>query len=80
MNAFEIKVSMLRKGLTISMMADALADETRKKTSLQTMISDMIYGRRYYPALADELKHKFGLKFKRPAQFESARTIIKQAA
>lgn len=77
MNAFEIKVLMLKKGITIASIAEELSDENRKKTSLQTMISDLIYGRRYYPALAKELKEKFGLHFNRPP---SSAEIVKQAA
>lgn len=77
MNAFEIKVFMLREGLTIASIAEELSDENRKKTSLQTMISDLIYGRRYYPALAKELNNKFGLQFKRPP---SSAEIVRRAA
>lgn len=80
MNAFEVKVYMLKKGLTITLIAEDLADENRKKTSLMVMISDMIYGRRFYPALAKELQKKFGIKIERPAQIKSAREIIKQVA
>ena len=47
MNPFQVKVFMLKNGLTITSMADDLADANRKKTSLQVMISDLIYGRRF---------------------------------
>jgi hypothetical protein len=80
MNPFQVKVFMLKNGLTITSMAEDLADENRKKTSLQVMISDLIYGRRYYPHLAQELDENYGIKIKRPAQIESAREIVKQAA
>lgn len=81
MNAFEVKVLLLRKGLTIAAMAREICRNTEtKETSMQTMISDMIYGRRFYPALAKKLDKKFGLKFERPAQFESASEIVQKAA
>ena len=81
MNAFEIKVHLLRNGLTIASMAEELTrNNATKKTSMQTMISDMIYGRRFYPGLAKKLHKKFDLEFKRPAQFEPASEIVKQAA
>lgn len=80
MNSFQIKVFMLENGLTITSMAEDLADEKRKKSSLQVMISDLIYGRRFYPGLAKELNEKFGLVINRPAQFESARKIVQKAA
>ncbi len=81
MNPFEVKVYLLKNGLTIASMARELCrNSDTKETSMTTMISDMIYGRRYYPTLAKKLSKKFGLEFERPAQFESASEIIKQAA
>lgn len=80
MNPFQVKVFMLKNGLTITSMAEDLADENRKKTSLLVMISDLIYGRRFYPSLAEELDTKFGLKIERPAKIESARKIVQKAA
>lgn len=81
MNAFEVKVFLMKNGLTIASISRELCRNTGKKpASMATMISDMIYGRRYYPNLAKKLDKKFGLKFERPAQFESAREVIKQAA
>ncbi len=81
MNPFEVKVHLLRKGLTIASMSRELCrNNDTKETSMATMISDMIYGRRFYPALAKKLDKKFGLKFERPAQFESATEIVHKAA
>ena len=80
MNTYENKVLMLQKGLTVTSMAEGLKNEKRKKKSLQTMISDMLYQRAFYPGLAKELNEKYGLKFKRPPQFKAAREVIKQAA
>ncbi len=81
MNVFEVKVLLMRKGLTIAAMSRELCRNSEtKETSMQTMISDMIYGRRFYPALAKKINKKYGLKFERPAQFEPARKVIQKAA
>lgn len=81
MNAFEIKVFLLEKGLTIAGIARTLcADSTVTEKSMQTMLSDLIYGRRFYPALAEKLRKKYGISIERPAQFESAREIVRKAA
>lgn len=81
MNPFEVKVFLLKNGLTIAAMSRELCrNSDTKETSMATMISDMIYGRRFYPKLARKLDKKFGLKLERPAQFESASEIVKQAA
>ncbi|MGI8556495.1 MAG: hypothetical protein ACR2LT_09100 [Pyrinomonadaceae bacterium] len=81
MNPFEVKVFLMKNGLTIASISRELCrDSDTKPASMATMISDMIYGRRFYPKLARKLDKKFGLKFERPAQFESAAEIIKQAA
>ncbi len=81
MNAFEVKVHLLREGLTIASMARELCrNSDTKETSMQTMISEMIYGRRFYPGLAKKINKKFGIKFERPAQFEPARKVVQKAA
>jgi hypothetical protein len=81
MNPFQIKVFLLENELTIASMAREICRNTdTKQTSMQTMISDMIYGRRFYPALAKKLQKKFGLSIERPAQFESARSVVGKAA
>lgn len=81
MNPFEVKVFMLKNGLTIASMAETLCrNSSTKKTSMQTMISDMIYRRRFYPGLAKKLDKNFGLKIERPAQFESATEVVHRAA
>ena len=80
MNPFEVKVFMMENGLSQSSIAEDLADENRKKSSLTVMIHDLIHGRRFYPGLAKELQKKYGIKIDRPKQVESAREIVKQAA
>lgn len=81
MNPFDVKVLMLKQGLTISGMARKLCEgSSTKETSMQTMIADVIYGRRFYPSIALKLDEHFGIKIERPVQFESARTVVQKAA
>lgn len=81
MNPFEVKVFLMKNGLTIASISRELCrNNDTKPASMATMISDMIYGRRFYPKLAKKIDKKFGLKFERPAQFEPARKVIQKAA
>ncbi|HQU82969.1 MAG TPA: hypothetical protein PKY59_07595 [Pyrinomonadaceae bacterium] len=81
MNPFEIKVLMLQNGWTIASMAREICKESdAKESSMQVMISDLIYRRRFYPGLAQKLNNKFGILIERPEQFESAHTVVQKAA
>lgn len=81
MNPFEVKVFMLANGLTIASIArDFCALEPDVKfTSMQTMISDLIHGRKWFPSYAKKLDKKYGIKIERPAR-QSNREIVRQAA
>ncbi len=81
MNPFEVKVFMLKNGLSIASMArDLCAEEPGVKyTSMQTMISDLIHGRKWFPHYAEKLDAKYGIKIDRPAR-KTNREIVKQAA
>lgn len=76
----QIKKDLIDKDLTIAEMARKLAPKTTaSETSLQQMLSDMIYQRRWYPTLAEQVNDEFGLKLIRPAQF-TPKVRLKQAA
>lgn len=71
MNTKQIKKALIDKDLTITQMARRLAPLTSAaEISLVQMLSDMTYGRRWYPSLAELVYKEFGIKFVRPAQFE----------
>lgn len=71
MNTKEIKKFLIDKDLTIAEMARILAPQTTaSESSLQQMLSDMFYQRRWYPTLAKKVNTKFGLKLSRPTQYE----------
>ena len=80
MNPFEVKVLMLKKGLTIASIArDLCRDSDIKLTSMQTMISDLILGRKWFPAYAKKLDELYGIKIV-PKKRKTNREIVKQAA
>ncbi len=81
MNPFEVKVFMLANGLTVASIArDFCASEPDVKfTSMQTMISDLIHGRKWFPAYAKKLDKKYGIKLQKPER-ETNREIVQRAA
>ena len=81
MNTKEIKKFMIDRDLTITEMARGLepsASDVRVRSLVQ-MISDLIYGRRWYPSLALRLKDEYGVKLIRPPAYEP-KVRLKRAA
>lgn len=73
MNTKQIKKFLIDNDLTIAEMARQLSrrsDATASEGSLAQMLSDTIYGRRWYPTLAEKVQSEFGLILVRPKQFE----------
>lgn len=81
MNAKKVKILLIEKGLNIADMARDLEPETDATfESLQTMISDLLYGRRWYPSLAEKIYDRYGIKVSQPVQFKPIKDQLKQAA
>jgi hypothetical protein len=81
MNRKEIKKFLIDRDLTVTEMARQLepgATDARVR-SLAQMLSDLFYGRRWYPSLAARLKDEFGLKLVRPEPFRP-KVRLKNAA
>jgi hypothetical protein len=81
MNIKEIKKWLIDHELTITQMARQLepeADSGRIK-SLGQMISDLFYGRRWYPGLAERVRREFGIKVERPSAY-TPKVRLKNAA
>lgn len=79
MNTKQIKKFLIDKDLTIAEMARQLAPKTTaSETSLQQMLSDMFYQRRWYPTLAELVNKEFGLKIVRAKHF-APKVRLKQA-
>lgn len=67
----EIKKTLIDRDLTITKIARELSEETNTSVvSLVQMLSDMTYGRRWYPKLADLVYSRFRIRFTRPEAYE----------
>lgn len=81
MTVQDVKILLIEKGLNISDMARELEPETGASfKSLQTMIADLLYGRRWFPSLADLISQKYGINIPQPKSFRSIKEQLKQAA
>ena len=77
----EIKILLIKKGLTITGIAQDFKKESDATLrSLETMISDTLYGKRYYPSIAVKLNERYGIEIKRPKHLQPVRQQLKQAA
>ena len=65
MNGKQIKKLLLDKDLTVAGMARQLATAKLSEESARQMISQMIHGRRFYPALAKRVERRFGVRLER---------------
>ncbi len=81
MNIIEVKILLLKKGLSFADMARALqTDDSPSLRSLEVMIADLLYGRRWYPSLAKQIKAKWGIRVDRADHLRPVREQIKHAA
>lgn len=81
MNPLQVKIFLLKQGLTVSGIARELCkDSNTKFSSMRTMIDDTIHGRKFYPAIAAALEDKFGIKIERPQHAQPICRILRQAA
>lgn len=74
------KLKLMDLGKTVTELARELHAENPQATekSLQTMITNMIYGREYYPRYAEYLNRRYGFRFQ-PLQQRSARQLLRAA-
>ena len=81
MTAKEIKILLIQKGLTVAEMAREMEKTSNASAkSLETMIHDTLYGKRFFPKIADKLSRKYGITIERPAHLQGVRAQLKQAA
>lgn len=72
---------LLRKGLTFKGMGEELESEmSASARSLEVMIADLLYGRRWYPTLAAKLASRYGIKAERAPHLRPIQDQIRQAA
>jgi hypothetical protein len=81
MKPVDVKIMLLRKGLNFADMARQLQPEFGiKPRSLEVMLGDLFYERRWYPRLAQKVHSKFGIKLERPKHLLPIRDQLRQAA
>ncbi len=81
MKPIEVKILLLKKGLNFADMARDLKDVTdASQRSLEVMIADLLYGRRWYPTLAETIESRYGIAVKRPAHSRPIRQQLREAA
>lgn len=80
MNYKQIKKTLIDRDLTISKIAEEVAPELGlAHRSCVQMLSDLTYGRRWYPTLAAKVYERFGIAFKRPDAY-APKVRIRKAA
>lgn len=80
MNSKQIKKQLIDKDLTITAIARTLAGEMEvTEQYLVQALSDMTYGRRWYPTLANTVADRFGVRFVRPPAY-AAKVKLRRAA
>lgn len=81
MNVKEVKIYLIKNGLNIADMARKLEPSSDASfKSLQTMLSDLLYGRRWFPSLARDVEREFGLRIDKPQSYRTVKEQIRQAA
>ena len=77
----EIKIKLIQKGTSIAELArEFAATSNANLRSLETMIADTLYGRRYYPNIAKQLETRLDITIVRPEHTKPIREQIKQVA
>jgi len=65
MKPIEVKIFLLRKGLTLAEIARRVARDGQDPAQLRVMLSHMVHGHRFYPSLAKRVR-RYGLNFQPP--------------
>ena len=81
MKPVEVKIMLLKKGLTFVEMARQLSElNDASQRSLEVMLADLLYGRRWYPTLAEQVRERFGIVLECPRHLRPIRQQVKEAA
>jgi hypothetical protein len=81
MNALEIKIHMLKKGLTLTGIARELESEYEATfESLRTMLKNLFYYGKYNAKLAAIVDRKYGIKVSRPKTPQTVAEAVRRAA
>lgn len=70
----KIKSEILEKRLSLAGMARGLKTKAQSEDAIRVMLSQMVHGHRFYPALAKRVERKYGLTLTRQPATESSRS------
>ncbi len=65
MNKTQVKIFLLKNGLTVTGIAKDLCRKGQSESALRVCISQLINGHRFYPSLARQLRERYGLRVAR---------------
>jgi len=81
MNALEVKIHLLKNGLTVTGIARELEDEYGATfESLRTMLKDLFYYGKHNAKLASLVRKKYGIKIDQPTRPQTVREAVQRAA
>jgi hypothetical protein len=81
MNALQIKIFLLERGLTITDIAKALSkDYDATVDSIRTMLTDLFYHGKWNSKLAKLVRVKYGIKIEKSARPQTVREAVRRAA
>lgn len=81
MNAFEIKIFLLKHGLTITDIAKSVMDDFGQTfDSTRNALTQMFYHDKYNPNLARTVREKYGIKVNPPKTPQTVREAVRRAA
>lgn len=81
MNPLDIKIFLLKEGLTISQIAKGVMDDFGQTfDSTRNALTRMFYHGEYRADLAALVRNKYNIKIDRPTRPQTVREAVKQAA
>lgn len=82
MKPAEVKAYLFERRMNVSQMArdiHAEYDPTVDYDSLRVMLGDLLFGRRYFPRLAQLVKRRYRITIERPAHLQPTRQLKRAA-
>jgi len=81
MNALQIKIFLLERGLSITEISRVLSkDYGATEHSIRTMLTDLFYHGKWNAKLAKLVRLKYGIKVDRPERSQTVREAVRRAA
>lgn len=74
MKPHQVKSFLWQRGLSLAGMARDLKTATQSEDAIRVMLSQMVHGHRFYPALAKRVERKYGLTLTRQSANGNSRS------